>query len=345
MISNMKCEYCGNEIDDNSKFCRYCGKEQAPIKLCIKCGKELGLEDKWCRYCGTEQSKSDVAESFDTPNIGRLSDDENQVINDAIKGVDKRKNLFGKKSLIAIDITFIIVAIGLVGGVVLRNQSDSIEEICDSTEVAESIVDESLTPEDEARHFAEEFIKMVVDANNNCFCYSTNDEYYDRYKQSQTQNEKNILSYCSNGFKSLWAREMKLCKASYNDDLVDEDLLEMCGPGYALGEGDIHNLNDYVLHQGDDDVHPWDEMCKITDYSIQGIGMLDGNKRAKCNIGLEKHSCYGDDVNPMHYYVSQIELIKEDGKWVVDDINGFRATESSIKRAEDYHYSHGGKQL
>ena len=107
----MKCEYCGNEIDDNSKFCRYCGKEQAPIKLCIKCGKELGLEDKWCRYCGAEQSKSDVAESFDTPNIGRLSDDENQVINDAIKGVDKRKNLFGKKSLIAIDITFIIVAI------------------------------------------------------------------------------------------------------------------------------------------------------------------------------------------------------------------------------------------
>ena len=335
MISNMKCEYCGNEIDDNSKFCRYCGKEQAPIKLCIKCGKELGLEDKWCRYCGAEQSKSDVAESFDTPNIGRLSDDENQVINDAIKGVDKRKNLFGKKSLIAIVITIIIVAIGLVGGVVLRNHS---------MEVAEPIVDESLTPEDEARHFAEEFIKMVVDANNNCFCYSTNDEYYDRYEQSQTQNEKNILSYCSNGFKSLWAREMKLCKASYNDDLVDEDLLEMCGPGYALGEGDIHNLNDYVLHQGDDYIHAWDEMCKITDYSIQ-IGMLDGNKRAKCNISLEKHSCYGDDEKPMHYYVSQIDLIKEDGKWVVDDINGFRATESSIKRAEDYHYSHGGKQL
>ena len=331
----MKCEYCGNEIDDNSKFCRYCGKEQAPIKLCIKCGKELGLEDKWCRYCGAEQSKSDVAESFDTPNIGRLSDDENQVINDAIKGVDKRKNLFGKKSLIAIVITIIIVAIGLVGGVVLRNHS---------MEVAEPIVDESLTPEDEARHFAEEFIKMVVDANNNCFCYHTNDEYYDRYEQSQTQNEKNILSYCSNGFKSLWAREMKLCKASYNDDLVDEDLLEMCGPGYALGEGDIHNLNDYVLHQGDDYIHAWDEMCKITDYSIQ-IGMLDGNKRAKCNISLEKHSCYGDDEKPMHYYVSQIDLIKEDGKWVVDDINGFRATESSIKRAEDYHYSHGGKQL
>lgn len=344
MISNMKCEYCGNEIDDNSKFCRYCGKEQAPIKLCIKCGKELGLEDKWCRYCGAEQSKSDVAESFDTPNIGRLSDDENQVINDAIKGVDKRKNLFGKKSLIAIDITFIIVAIGLVGGVVLRNQSDSIEEICDSMEVAEPIVDESLTPEDEARHFAEEFIKMVVDANNNCFCYSTNDEYYDRYEQSQTQNEKNILSYCSNGFKSLWARELKLYNAATNGTLYDVIIDKCEGPGYGMGEGEIHNLNDYVLHQGDDCVMAWDEMCKITDYSIQGIRMLDGNKRAKCNIRLEKLSCYGDDeIQPMH--VSTIELIKEDGKWVVDDINGFRGTESSIKRAEDYHYSHGGKQL
>lgn len=345
MISNMKCEYCGNEIDDNSKFCRYCGKEQAPIKLCIKCGKELGLEDKWCRYCGAEQSKLDVAESFDTPNIGRLSDDENQVINDAIKGVDKRKNLFGKKSLIAIVITIIIVAIGLVGGVVLRNQSDSIEELCDSMEVAEPIVDESLTPEDEARHFAEEFIKMVVDGNNNIFCYRTNDEDGDRYEQCQTQNEKNILSYCSNSFKSLWARELKLYNAATNGTLYDVIIDKEGGPGYGMSPVDIENLNDYVLHQGDDDFNAWDEVCKITDYWIQGIGMLDGNKRAKCNIGLEKHSCYGDDERPMHYYVSQIELIKEDGKWVVDDINGFRATESSIKRAEDYHYSHGGKQL
>lgn len=341
----MKCKYCGNEIDDNSKFCGYCGKELPPTRLCIKCGKELGLEDKWCGYCGAEQTKSDVAESFDTPNIGRLSDDENRVINDAIKGVDKRKNLFGKKSLIAIVITIIIVAIGLVGGVVLRNQSDSIGEICDSMEVAEPIVDESLAPEDEARHFAEEFIKMVVDANNNSFCYNTNDEYYDRYEQSQTQNEINILSYCSNGFKSLWAREVKLYEASSNGDLYDEITDKGEGPGYAMGEGDIHNLNDYVLHQGDDDISAWDEMCKITDYSIQGIGMLDGNIRAKCNIRLEKHSSYGDDEKPMHYYVSEIELIKEDGKWVVDDINGFRGTESSIKRAEDYHYSHGGKQL
>lgn len=335
----IKCKYCGKEIDDNSIYCGYCGKEQPQNRHCVKCGHEIDANVAFCGYCGAEQSKQKAEDSVNSQdNVSATNNDEqtSKYINDKI---DVKERSSGRKFL-GISIAAVIIIACIIGGFVWNSHNDSIVETCDSTTVVEPITEENLSVDGEARRFAEEFIKMVVDANNNSFCYSTNDEYYDRYEQSQTQNEKNILSYCSNGFKSLWTRELKLYEASVNGDLYDET----DGPGYAMGEGEIHNLNDYVLHQGDDYVNAWDEMCKITDYSIQGIGMLDGNKRAKCNIGLEKLSCYGDDeIQPMH--VSTIELIKEDGKWVVDDINGFRATESSIKRAEDYHYSHGGKQL
>ena len=59
----MKCQYCGQEIDEGSVFCGYCGKKQPEVKYCIKCGQEIGLEDIYCGYCGTSQvvDKTEVA--------------------------------------------------------------------------------------------------------------------------------------------------------------------------------------------------------------------------------------------------------------------------------------------
>ncbi len=41
----MKCQYCGAIIDDDSRFCPECGKEQVPaqppVKLCPFCRAEL----------------------------------------------------------------------------------------------------------------------------------------------------------------------------------------------------------------------------------------------------------------------------------------------------------------
>lgn len=52
----MKCKFCGNEIEQDSLFCSYCGKEQLQSKRCIKCGQEIDADAKFCDFCGASQS-------------------------------------------------------------------------------------------------------------------------------------------------------------------------------------------------------------------------------------------------------------------------------------------------
>ena len=52
----MKCKFCGNEIEQGSLFCSYCGKEQLQSKRCIKCGHEIDADAKFCDFCGASQS-------------------------------------------------------------------------------------------------------------------------------------------------------------------------------------------------------------------------------------------------------------------------------------------------
>lgn len=52
----MKCKFCGQEIDEGSIFCGYCGKQQPKVKYCVKCGQEIGLDDVFCGYCGASQN-------------------------------------------------------------------------------------------------------------------------------------------------------------------------------------------------------------------------------------------------------------------------------------------------
>ena len=61
----MKCVHCGKEIDDKSKFCKYCGGITPEIKesknpqtgvkkfKCQVCGAELNPGVKFCTKCGT----------------------------------------------------------------------------------------------------------------------------------------------------------------------------------------------------------------------------------------------------------------------------------------------------
>ena len=54
----MKCKYCGQEIDDGSLFCGYCGKQQPQTKICINCGQEIDINDVFCGYCGHKLEES-----------------------------------------------------------------------------------------------------------------------------------------------------------------------------------------------------------------------------------------------------------------------------------------------
>lgn len=61
----MKCNNCGREIDNGSKFCNYCGacqtpypeakelppEEQPELFKCVKCGRPLPVGIDQCIYC------------------------------------------------------------------------------------------------------------------------------------------------------------------------------------------------------------------------------------------------------------------------------------------------------
>lgn len=47
----MQCSNCNMKIDDGSRFCGFCGSEQA-TKKCVSCGHEIEGQPAFCPYCG-----------------------------------------------------------------------------------------------------------------------------------------------------------------------------------------------------------------------------------------------------------------------------------------------------
>lgn len=57
----MLCPKCGKEVEEDAKFCGYCGAALEPIKgeevrrrFCPKCGAELREGENFCNACGTK---------------------------------------------------------------------------------------------------------------------------------------------------------------------------------------------------------------------------------------------------------------------------------------------------
>src|SRR5574344_36880 len=83
-----KCNKCGAELSDDCKFCPNCG---SPIVhnskcFCPNCGVEVQPDDVFCANCGAQISKSQNAESTDTPHSQTGSND-SKPSNSENKGV------------------------------------------------------------------------------------------------------------------------------------------------------------------------------------------------------------------------------------------------------------------
>jgi len=65
LMVKVNCPYCGDQIDEESKFCPHCGsnvvnvkeepvrsQEEVKTKHCQNCGNELPIEAKFCAKCG-----------------------------------------------------------------------------------------------------------------------------------------------------------------------------------------------------------------------------------------------------------------------------------------------------
>lgn len=59
----MLCQNCKNEIEENAKFCPYCGKGVEMKKFCSSCGAELREGQKYCPNCGTETQKEEPSQN------------------------------------------------------------------------------------------------------------------------------------------------------------------------------------------------------------------------------------------------------------------------------------------
>lgn len=48
----MQCQNCGNNLEENQKFCNLCGQKIENILVCSKCGTKLEVGQKFCSKCG-----------------------------------------------------------------------------------------------------------------------------------------------------------------------------------------------------------------------------------------------------------------------------------------------------
>ncbi len=64
----MFCSNCGKQINDDAKFCEYCGSMQSPVSAsCIKCGKTINYGAKFCEHCGATQTPATIVVADSIP--------------------------------------------------------------------------------------------------------------------------------------------------------------------------------------------------------------------------------------------------------------------------------------
>ena len=115
----MKCIYCGKEIDDKSKFCKYCGSSVPPKnerpnsdtskgskQVCESCGAELKPGMKFCTKCGTPV-KTNNDKSYATGNLN--------ANNKTPKKKEKSKESSGGKTAIIV-ISIVVAALVVMAG-------------------------------------------------------------------------------------------------------------------------------------------------------------------------------------------------------------------------------------
>lgn len=64
----MVCEKCGREIDDQSKFCIYCGASIKKEKYCLSCGEKNKEDALFCIKCGTPFDNPEEQKTLDLKN-------------------------------------------------------------------------------------------------------------------------------------------------------------------------------------------------------------------------------------------------------------------------------------
>ncbi|WP_313151693.1 zinc ribbon domain-containing protein [Lacrimispora sp.] len=103
----MNCKKCGNNLQENQKFCSVCGEKVEVINTCTKCGTKIEPGQKFCVVCGQSLYKEDLGQR-NNPKTAAQKVSEPQNVSKP-----KKRSGFGKGLLIAVGIIFSIT--GLAG--------------------------------------------------------------------------------------------------------------------------------------------------------------------------------------------------------------------------------------
>ncbi|WP_251388327.1 YARHG domain-containing protein [Mediterraneibacter agrestimuris] len=166
----MKCQYCSNEIPDDSLFCPECGQQLNVTKqeqeVCAACGTPLEDGAIFCSECGTP-CRQETVQTESAPNIPEYNNVNRESGNNRDREPDKKS----KAPVIIIIVLCIVIFAGILMGAAMMlkkkgddtqknppEQEEVLEEEPDSSdEVDFSDVDFNLLEDD--RLFMEGLIK------------------------------------------------------------------------------------------------------------------------------------------------------------------------------------------
>lgn len=72
-ISMIKCPTCNNQLEDNAKFCFYCGSRIPELIVCPHCGSQSNVSNKFCAFCGKPMVVTPPVETL-KPEINNQAD-------------------------------------------------------------------------------------------------------------------------------------------------------------------------------------------------------------------------------------------------------------------------------
>ena len=111
----MNCKKCGNNLQENQKFCSVCGEKVEVINTCPKCGTKFEPGQKFCVVCGQLLYKEDLGQR-NNPKTAAQKVSESQNVSKP-----KKRSGFGKVLLIAVGIIF---SITVLAGMFVRDSID-----------------------------------------------------------------------------------------------------------------------------------------------------------------------------------------------------------------------------
>ena len=114
----MRCQNCGNELQEGALFCRECGSRVEAVQFCRDCGAKIIADSRFCSHCGAPTNPMDSFKSQKQTNNSKPKENVN------VAPPKTKLNLYAFLPIIAIGFG-LLIAISIIGVVANQNMAKS----------------------------------------------------------------------------------------------------------------------------------------------------------------------------------------------------------------------------